>query len=122
LLASTLLLSRAFPSLAASAAAFRDATTLALLISDVVATYVISSAILLRVNLPSDVGNVISVALSAPLEAKRVDAWFESWFLSAAVLTDFGVWVVKRVGEGLDDDGIESDVEMQKQSYWYISS
>jgi hypothetical protein len=110
-----LLLSRAFPSLAASAAAFRDATTLALLISDVVATYVISSAILLRGNLPSDVGNVISVALSAPLEAKRVDAWFESWFLGSAVLTAVGVWIVKRVGEGMDDDG-DSNVEMQKQS------
>jgi hypothetical protein len=99
-----LLLARAFPSLAASATAFRDAS-LALLISQVVATYVISSALLLRSNLPENVGSVISEALKAPLEPKKVDAWFELWFLGAAGLTVLGIWIGRKLGE--EDDEME---------------
>jgi hypothetical protein len=87
-----LLLARAFPSLLSAFHA-----NLALAVSQVCATYVISSALLLRSNLPNEVGSVISDALGAPLEPRRVDAWFEGWFLSAALLTAFGIWVGRKL-------------------------
>jgi hypothetical protein len=110
-----LLLARAFPGMAASAAGFRDATTLALLVSQVVAAYVISSAIMLRSNLPKDVGSVISDALGAPLEPRRVDAWFDAWFLGAAGLTAAGIWVGRKMRDG-DDYDDTMDVELGKRN------
>jgi hypothetical protein len=99
-----LLLARAFPRLAASAANFRDSTTLALLISQVVAAYVISSAIMLRSNLPEDVGSVISDALGAPLESWRVEVWFNTWFLGTAGLTALGIWIGKKIRDHDDEE------------------
>ena len=90
-----LLLARAFPSLLSAFHA-----NLALAVSQVCATYVISSALLLRSNLPNEVGSVISDALGAPLEPKRVDAWFEGWFLGAALFTALGIWVGRKLKGG----------------------
>jgi Abscisic acid G-protein coupled receptor/The Golgi pH Regulator (GPHR) Family N-terminal len=109
-----LLLARAFPGIAASAANFKDSTTLALLISQVLAAYVISSALMLRSNLPKDVGSVISDALGAPLEPWRVEAWFDAWFLGAAGLTALGIWAGKKIREADEDDDL--GVEMGKRS------
>jgi hypothetical protein len=93
-----LLLARAFPGLAASAASFRDATTLALLVSQVVGAYVVSGALMLRSNLPGEVGSAISEALGGtPLPPARVDAWFEVWFLGAAAVTALGIWAGRRM-------------------------
>jgi hypothetical protein len=111
-----LVLGRAFPGLAISAAAFRGATTLALFISQIVATYVISAALLLRSSVPRDVGSVISDALGAPLEPARVDAWFEGWFLVSAVFTAIGIWAGNKLKQGDDLDGYGADVEMDKMS------
>lgn len=111
-----LLLGRAFPSLLSAFHA-----NLALVVSQVCATYVISSALLLRSNLPREVGSVISDALGAPLEPKRVDAWFEGWFLGAACLTAFGIWVGRKFkgGEWNEEEygaGDAGDLEMGKRN------
>ncbi|KAH7139230.1 Abscisic acid G-protein coupled receptor-domain-containing protein [Dendryphion nanum] len=91
----------------------------ALLISQIAATYVISSALLLRSNLPIEMKSAISDALGAPLEPAFTEKWFEGWFLMASALTALGLWVGKRVqGQGWDDadDLGDGDVEMGKMS------
>lgn len=90
-------------------------TSLPLIISQVAGTYVISSALLLRSNLPAEVGGVISEALGAPLEPRFVEGWFESWFLVAVALTGMGIIVGRKVGaSGEWEDEFEDggDVEM----------
>ncbi|KAF2191312.1 hypothetical protein K469DRAFT_622835 [Zopfia rhizophila CBS 207.26] len=91
----------------------------ALLISQISATYVISSALLLRSNLPSEMKSAISDALGAPLEPRFTERWFEGWFLAASALTALGLWVGRRIkGSGWDDDDDlgDGDVEMGKMS------
>ncbi|KAK3656838.1 hypothetical protein LTR56_002819 [Elasticomyces elasticus] len=109
------LFSRFTPMLHFSGAA--SLTSLPLIISQVAGTYVISSALLLRSNLPEEVGGVISEALGAPLEARFVEGWFESWFLVAVVVTGMGVVVGRKVGGtgDYDDDDVEG-MEMGKRS------
>jgi hypothetical protein len=91
---------------------------LALLVSQIAATYMISSALLLRSNLPSEVGSVISDALGAPLEPIFVDRWFEGWFLVSSAVTAAGIWAGRRLGgsnaDAEDDDW--EDAEMGKRS------
>lgn len=97
------LFSRFFPKLSQHAQ-----TSLPLITSQVAGTYVISSALLLRSNLPEEVSTVISDALGTPLEGRFVDGWFESWFLVAVGLTATGILVGRKVGgdDGTwDDDG-----------------
>jgi len=91
----------------------------ALLISQIAATYVISSALLLRSNLPSEMKNAISDTLGAPLEPAFTERWFEGWFLTASALTMLGLWAGKRLkGQGWDDDEDlgDGDVELGKMS------
>ena len=73
------------------------ANFLALLVSQVAATYVMASALLLRSNLPKEVGADISDALGIGLEPRFVEWWFESCFFSVAGLTAFGIWVERKV-------------------------
>lgn len=110
-----LLLARAFPSLLS--AAFGGAN-FALIVSQVCASYVISSALLLRSNLPTEVRGVISDVLGAPLEVTKVDAWFEGWFVGAAALTVLGIWVGRKFNGGgdWDDDNAMESGEMNKMS------
>jgi len=85
-------------------------TSLPLIISQIAGSYVISSALLLRSNLPEEVGGVISDALGAPLEGRFVEGWFESWFLVAVGLTATGILIGRKVGSGEEwdeDDGWE---------------
>lgn len=91
-------------------------TSLPLIISQIAGTYVISSALLLRSNLPAEVSSVISEALGAPLEGKFVESWFESWFLVAVSLTAVGILIGRKVGSADEDwDDLEG-VEMGKRS------
>jgi Abscisic acid G-protein coupled receptor/The Golgi pH Regulator (GPHR) Family N-terminal len=107
-----LLLARAFPGLAASAATFRDATTLALLVSQVVGAYVVSGALMLRSNVPTEVGSAISEALGGtPLPPSRVDAWFEVWFLGAAAVTALGIWAGRRMRIEEEEELLGADPE-----------
>lgn len=89
----------------------------ALLISQIAATYVISSALLLRSNLPVEMKSAISEALGAPLEPAFTERWFEGWFLIASAATAMGLWAGKRwKGQGWDDEDEfgEGDLEMGK--------
>lgn len=91
-------------------------TSLPLIISQIAGTYVISSALLLRSNLPAEVSSVISEALGAPLQPKFVEGWFESWFLVAVGLTATGILIGRKVGSADEEwDDLEG-VEMGKRS------
>lgn len=89
----------------------------ALLISQIAATYVISSALLLRSNLPVEMKSAITEALGAPLEPRFTERWFEGWFLAASAGTAVGLWAGRRLrGSEWDDEGEGEDVEMGKRS------
>jgi hypothetical protein len=94
-------------------------TNFALIISQIAATYVISSALLLRSNLPPEMKSKIGDALGAPLEPSFTERWFEGWFLVASAATAAGLWIGRRLkGSEWDDDGEsgDGDVEMGKRS------
>lgn len=108
------LFARAFPSILNY-----TKTNFALLISQIAATYVISSALLLRSNLPVEMKGKIGDALGAPLEPGFTEMWFEGWFLIASAATGLGLWAGKRFKSGGwedDEDVGEGDVEMGKMS------
>jgi hypothetical protein len=108
------MLTKLLPSLLYQAQA-----NLALIIAQISAMYVISSALLLRSNLPTEMKSVISEALGSPLEPGFVERWFDGWFLTASVATAVGVWVGKKfAGPGdWDDWEFEGNIELgQKRS------
>lgn len=108
-----LLFARVVPSLLHHAK-----TNFALIISQIAATYVISSALLLRSNLPPEMKSKIGDALGAPLEPGFTERWFEAWFLAASAATVLGLWLGKRIkGSEWDDDGDGADdIEMGKRT------
>ncbi|KAI3397528.1 hypothetical protein diail_10621 [Diaporthe ilicicola] len=81
---------------------------LALLIGQTSATYVISAGLLLRSNLPKDMGSAVGHALESALEPKFVDRWFEAWFLLSSLATAVGIWVGRRL-HGVNGIGGEWD-------------
>lgn len=99
---------------------YQAQANLALIIAQISATYVISSALLLRSNLPTEMKSVVSEALGSPLEPGFVERWFEGWFLLASAATAVGIWIGRKLagsGEWDDWDDFEGDVEMgQKRS------
>ena len=85
---------------------YQAQANLALLIGQISATYVISAGLLLRSNLPREVGRNVGDALESALEPGFVDRWFEGWFLVASVATAAGIWVGRKIagpGSGLGD-------------------
>ena len=91
---------------------------LALLVSQISATYVVSSALLLRNNLPREMGSVIETALGAPLDTAFAERWFEGWFLGACGVTAVGIWIGKSVlgTSDWEEDVEEVDIELGKRS------
>lgn len=90
---------------------------LALLIGQISAIYVISAALLMRSNLPKEVGSAVGDALESALEPGFVDRWFEGWFLLASVATAIGIYVGRKIGELGDDwDEVEMAEIGQKRS------
>ncbi|CAG8962116.1 hypothetical protein HYFRA_00005159 [Hymenoscyphus fraxineus] len=90
-------------------------TNLALIIAQISATYVISSALLLRSNLPSEMKSVISEALGSPLEPGFVERWFDGWFMVASLATAVGIWVGRQMGgwgEGEEWELYDGDLEV----------
>jgi hypothetical protein len=77
---------------------------LALLVGQVAATYVISAALLMRSNLPRDVGRSVGDALESALTPGFVDRWFEGWFLLASVGTAAGIWVGRKVSSAFGEE------------------
>lgn len=89
---------------------FQAQANLALITGQVLAAYVISAALLLRSNLPSEMGSAVSDALRSALDPRFVDGWFEGWFLVASAATVAGLWVSRKItgdGEDWDDYGVE---------------
>ncbi|CAK7198351.1 hypothetical protein SEUCBS139899_001012 [Sporothrix eucalyptigena] len=91
---------------------YQAQANLALLIGQIAATYVISSALLLRSNLPKEMGSAVSDALESALSPGFVDRWFEGWFLLASMLTAVGIYVGRSLSagdllDGYDDYGME---------------
>lgn len=88
---------------------------LALLVSQISATYVVSSALLLRSNLPAEMGSVIEGALGAPLDTAFVERWFEGWFLGACAVTAAGIFVGRKVVGTADweDDVYEDEIDVE---------
>ena len=89
---------------------YQAQANLALLVGQITAIYVISAGLLLRSNLPKEVGSAIGDALQSALEPGFVDRWFEGWFLLASVMTATGIWVGRKIselGEDWDDIGME---------------
>lgn len=88
----------------------------ALLIAHISATYVISSALLLRSNLPNEMKSIVNEALGSPLDPIFVERWFDTWFLLATTGTALGIWISRRFyGQGArswDDSEFEGDVEL----------
>lgn len=100
---------------------YQAQANLALIIAQISATYVISSALLLRSNLPIEMKSVVSEALGSPLEPGFVERWFEGWFLLASGATAVGIWAGRKLLAGSGDwdeyDDYEGDIEMgQKRS------
>ncbi|KAH8653585.1 Abscisic acid G-protein coupled receptor-domain-containing protein [Xylariales sp. PMI_506] len=96
---------------------YQAQANLALLIGQISAIYVISAALLLRSNLPKDVGSAVGDALESALEPGFVDRWFEGWFLLASVATAAGIWVGRKIGEmGEDWDDVSMEEMGQKRS------
>lgn len=82
---------------------------LALLIGQISATYVISAGLLLRSNLPKDMGSAVGHALESALEPTFVDRWFESWFLLSSAATALGIWIGRRIHGGAKWEEWEED-------------
>ncbi|KAJ1335379.1 Abscisic acid G-protein coupled receptor [Microdochium nivale] len=96
---------------------YQAQANLALLIGQISAIYVISAALLLRSNLPKEMGSAIGDALESALEPGFVDRWFEGWFLLASALTAAGIWIGRKLGEmGEDWDDISMEEMGQKRS------
>ncbi|KAL2104592.1 hypothetical protein VUR80DRAFT_10183 [Thermomyces stellatus] len=95
------LLSRAAPSVLRLARA-----NLPLLLAQILATYVFSSALLLRSNLPREVRGAVGDALRSALEPGFVEGWFQGWFLVGSAITAGGIFVSGRI-EGGDEFGLE---------------
>ncbi|KAI2612965.1 Abscisic acid G-protein coupled receptor-domain-containing protein [Hypoxylon fragiforme] len=90
---------------------------IALLIGQISAIYVISAALLLRSNLPKEVGSAVGDALESALEPGFVDRWFEGWFLLASVVTAGGIWLGGKIGEWSEEwDDIGMEEMGQKRS------
>jgi hypothetical protein len=97
---------------------YQTQANLALIIAQISATYVISSALLLRSNLPTEMKTVVSEALGSPLEPGFVERWFDGWFLTASACTALGIWAGRKLSTGdWDDWDLEGDMELgQKRS------
>ncbi|KAI5863170.1 Abscisic acid G-protein coupled receptor-domain-containing protein [Durotheca rogersii] len=96
---------------------YQAQANLALLIGQISAIYVISAALLLRSNLPKEVGSAVADALESALEPGFVDRWFEGWFLLASIVTAGGIWVGTKIGELSEEwDDIGAEEMGQKRS------
>ncbi|VUC20908.1 unnamed protein product [Clonostachys rosea] len=81
--------------------------SLALAAGQVAATYVISSALLLRSHLPGQVSSVVGGALArgGPLMSPSfADSWFEGWFLVGGMITATAIWIGRSVSGASDGD------------------
>lgn len=94
-------------------------TNFALFVSQLVAIYVLASALLLRSNLPPEVSSVLTNSLGAPLDPSWVDRWFDGVFLSSATVTLLVMVVGRKFSNSWEDQDrglhLEDGLEMGKR-------
>ncbi|CAN6628448.1 hypothetical protein TRVA0_011S02982 [Trichomonascus vanleenenianus] len=88
-------LSKAFPWLKKSETSNGNAT--ATLVAHMVGTYIISTSLMLRSNLPADMSVAITSALGAPLDVSSVQRWFDTVFLAVALLSILGLYMASKL-------------------------
>lgn len=76
-----------------------------LFLVQILGTYVIASAVMIRSNLPNEMSSAISTALGAPLDVGFVETWFDSLFLLVCILTAAALIFV-RAERDLDDGDV----------------
>ncbi|KAK9376249.1 Abscisic acid G-protein coupled receptor-domain-containing protein [Lipomyces chichibuensis] len=84
-----------------------ERANLALLVAEVLGTYVVSTSLMLRSSLPKDMSSAVSSALGAPLDTQFVDRWFDALFICAAGVSAAGLYIVRRF---FSEDILEEDV------------
>lgn len=82
---------------------------MALFVGQIAATYVISSSLLLRSQLPTALGSAVGSVLQGALSPGFVDGWFEGWFLLGSLSTAVGIWIGRKLSgdDDWDDYGLE---------------
>lgn len=75
-----------------------------LLVSQLVGTYVVSTSLVLRSNLPKDMSMAISSAMGTPLDVEFVELWSDSIFSFVALISVFGLWLVRRLKREYDEE------------------
>ncbi|KAK9264175.1 Abscisic acid G-protein coupled receptor-domain-containing protein [Lipomyces tetrasporus] len=84
-----------------------ERANLALLVAEVLGTYVVSTSLMLRSSLPKDMSSAVSSALGAPLDTQFVDRWFDALFICAAGVSAAGLYIVRRF---FGEDILEEDI------------
>jgi len=87
-------------------------TSMALFVSQIAGTYFVSTALMLRSNLPADISSVITSALGTPLDSSFLDRYFDGLFLCSSAVTAVVLFALKR----LYRDEQEDDLELGKRS------
>lgn len=83
---------------------------LPLIVSQTLATYVISAGLMLRGMMPGQVvGEGLRGLGGRDMTSDWVDVWFEWWFLGGVVVTGLGIWVGSKLGA----DGEEEEWELE---------
>lgn len=75
-----------------------------LVVAQVAGTYVVSTSLVLRSNLPKDMSSAVSSAMGSPLDVTFVEIWFDSIFVFVALASVFGLWVAGRLRETFDEE------------------
>ena len=83
---------------------------LALIVSQICATYVISVSLLLRGIMPGEV--VSKLQDLGGTDMLWVDGWFEAWFLAGVAVTAAGIWLGRTIAGDDDYWDDDADVEM----------
>jgi len=103
------LFSRAVPTGVVPSFLAHAQSNTALLVAQLVATYVVAAALLLRGSLPQEMahGGAMGNVLGGLLEPAWVERWFNAWFLLAGGVTALGIWVGRKLEADVDEDGTD---------------
>ncbi|KAF5102736.1 hypothetical protein D0Z00_000228 [Geotrichum galactomycetum] len=72
-----------------------------LIVAQVCSIYILSTSLLLRSNLPKEMGTAITAGLGAPLDTVFVESLFDTCFALVAIVSLVGLWIARRYR---DDD------------------
>lgn len=74
-----------------------------LIVAQVCSIYILSTSLLLRSNLPKEMGTAITAGLGAPLDTVFVESLFDTCFALVAIISLVGLWIARRYRD--DDKG-----------------